>query len=285
MSPRHVHAIVVDVPDALEDTILGLLAGESLGAQVEPGAAGRRTIRVFVPRAPDRGSLERVLAEAGIEPLAARLSIEGVPDGRWVERYQAGLAPFPIGRRFHVDPRGRGERTPPPGRIALRLVPGRAFGTGEHLTTRLCVAALEDLVRAETSWLDLGCGTAILALVAAHCGARAVRAVDADPEAVAVARGVVRANGLTDRIVVEQATTSDGLGRTWDGVVANLDERTLLASASGISALVAPLGVLVCSGFLEADASRIVGALDVAGLGSCEIRSDGSWALAVARRS
>jgi ribosomal protein L11 methyltransferase len=283
--PGDVHAIVIDVPDEAEDAVLGVLAPGCLGARVEPGADGRRTIRVYRTARPDPESVAAALVGAGIEPGAAGLRIEVVPDGRWVERYQEALAPFPIGRRFEVDPGGAGSGALPPGRIALRLTPGRAFGTGEHPTTRLCVAALEDLVRPDTAWLDLGCGTAILALVAAHCGARVVQAVDVDPDAVAVAREVVRTNGLAGRIDVRRATPGDLPGAAWDGVVANLDERTLLVEAEAIVGLVAPGGVLACSGFLAPDAPAVADALRSAGLETCEVRTDSGWALAAGRRA
>src|SRR5213075_275452 len=93
------------------------------------------------------------------------------------------------------DARG-GEREP------IVLVPGMAFGTGEHETTRLCAAALERLVVPGSRWLDVGTGTGILAIVAARCGATKVVAVDNDPEAAHVALEVVRRNGLEDSIEV-----------------------------------------------------------------------------------
>jgi len=283
-APKEVPAIVVDVREAWEDLILGVLGADSLAVQIEPGTDGWRTLRVFVPRVLDRDSVERALASLGIEPGSHRVQIESVPDCRWVERYQQALASFSLGVRFHVDPGGGGETEVLAGRIVLRLAPGRAFGTGEHSTTRLCVAMLEDLVRPGEAWLDLGCGTAILALVAAHCGARVVRAVDADPDAVEVAREVVTANGFGDRVEVARAITSDGVGKKWDGVVANLDERTLVESAAALAALVAPGGALVCSGFLEPDARGVVAVLEAVGLAGREIRTEAEWAAVAARR-
>jgi ribosomal protein L11 methyltransferase len=75
---------------------------------------------------------------------------------------------------------------PPSGLAAVVIDPGRAFGTGAHATTLLC---LELLVREPPGpLLDLGCGSGVLALAGARLGHRPVLACDDDPEAVAVAR-------------------------------------------------------------------------------------------------
>jgi ribosomal protein L11 methyltransferase len=279
-----VHALVLEVDPIDEDTVLGLFARASLGAEVAEGAGGRSTVRVFVERAPDRAAVERALARAGIDPGRARIEVARVPDEPWVERYQRGLAPFACGRGFWVDPTGSEDGDPPAGRVRLRLEPGRAFGTGEHASTRLCVAALEDLVQPGERWLDLGCGTGILALVACHRGA-VVAAVDHDPEAVRVAREVVRANGLSTRIDVRHAPASDDADGSWHGIVANLDERTLVDLARSIARRVAPPGVFVGAGFLDSDVPAIESALTAAGLVPQEVRRDAGWAAVIAVRS
>ena len=119
-----------------------------------------------------------------------RLTITDVGDEGWVEAWQRSLAPIPLGTRFVVLPH---ENLPAPAsREPIRLIPGMAFGTGEHATTRLCAGVLEDLVVPGSRWLDLGCGTGILAIVAARLGASSVAALDLDPQAAQVAEEVVR---------------------------------------------------------------------------------------------
>jgi ribosomal protein L11 methyltransferase len=73
--------------------------------------------------------------------------------------------------------------------------PGRAFGTGAHPTTRLCVELL--LEQSRGSLLDLGCGSGVIAIAAARLGFGPVLAIDDDPVAVEVARENARANGVT----------------------------------------------------------------------------------------
>jgi ribosomal protein L11 methyltransferase len=94
---------------------------------------------------------------------------------------------------------------PPPGRAAVVIDPGRAFGTGAHPTTRLCAELLAELGRG--SLLDVGCGSGVLALVAGRLGFGPLLGVDVDPVAVEVAAANAAANGITLRARVVDATS------------------------------------------------------------------------------
>ncbi len=276
-------ALVLEVPTGLEEDLASDLGAASLGVEAAP-AAGRVRLRVFFPG--DGSAAERldeaavVLRDRGLDPAGCGLRVESVEDGRWVERYQAGLRPLPLGERFVVIPGGGvpadGSREP------IHLVPGRAFGTGEHATTRLCAAALERAVRSGDRWLDLGTGSGILAIVAARCGASRVLAVDDDPEAVDVARSVVEANGASDRVAVREGSADASAGSGFDGCVANIATPYFLSRAREVAAVLRPGGVLVCSGLLGEDAGDVTAALERAGFSMRERRDEGPWSLLVA---
>ena len=270
----------------LEEDLAAELGASSLGVEATP-AGGVVRLRVFFPCGGDaRGHLleaESALRDRGLDPAACGLGVEPVEDGRWVERYQAGLRPLPLGERFVVIPggdlRAEGSREP------IHLVPGRAFGTGEHPTTRLCAAALERLVRPGERWLDLGTGSGVLAIVAARCGAGHVEAVDDDPEAVEVARTVVEANGASEKVSVRLGSADALAGAGFDGCVANIATPYLLARAADVAAVLHPSGLLVCSGLLGEDAADVTAALGRAGFSVSERGDEGPWCLLVARRS
>jgi ribosomal protein L11 methyltransferase len=234
---------------------------------------------------------ERWLVEHGSSAAAARLGQEIVADGRWVERYQERLRPLALGRRFVVVPRATAPAAAPTdaaraldGREVVTLVPGRAFGTGEHATTRLAAARLEQVVARGSRWIDLGCGSAILAVVIARSGAASVLALDEDPEAVAAARETVLANAVADRVrLVTGRLAALGPSR-WDGIACNISGRFARDHAASLSRLVEPGGRLLVTGFLEEEASDVLAALAAARLSRVSLERLDGWQLADARR-
>ena len=137
----------------------------------------------------------RVVAEAarqaGIE--APAFSTETVADRDWVRASQAQFQPVEIGARLWI---GASWHAAPPGRLAVRIDPGLAFGTGSHATTRLALRYLEKELKGCERVLDFGCGSGILAIAAARLGAAHVSASDNDPQAIETTRANAQANGV-----------------------------------------------------------------------------------------
>jgi ribosomal protein L11 methyltransferase len=283
----------LELPAELADELVGRLAVGTLGAELEPSPGGRIRIAVFLrsPRRIDAAleSARGLLAELDLDSRRCRLRAEQVEDGRWVEKYQALLQPIPIGARFVVHasrPSASADSDAAlSGRQAILLAPGGAFGTGEHATTQLCVARLERWVGPGEHWVDLGCGTGILSIVAQRCGAEVVLAVDRDADAVAVARQVLRANELRSPIEVrrgsiEQAATD----QPWNGVVANIHAPFFIERSAEIAAVLEMGGLLVSSGFLREDLAEVARAAREAGLVELERDVLEPWAVWVGRR-
>ena len=105
-----------------------------------------------------------------------------VPDRDWVRQTQDAWPPMLVGERFFLVTPWRTEPTPP-GRIRLEINPGMQCGTGQHPCTRLCLEAMERVVRSGDSVLDVGSGSGILSIAAKLLGAGRVIACDLDPEA------------------------------------------------------------------------------------------------------
>ncbi|QJA06009.1 methyltransferase domain-containing protein [Thermosulfurimonas marina] len=137
----------------------------------------------------------------------------------------------------------------PPGEISLRA--NLSFGSGRHATTLLCLKALVRLAQELPLGrvFDLGCGSGILSLAAAHLGAERVLAADIDPRAVREARYNVALNALGERILVIRGSLSAARPASFDLVLANLTIGTILALAPEIPRLLRPGGLAILSGF------------------------------------
>jgi len=279
-------ALVLDVPSGLEEELCGRLAPFSLGVSVTPADLDRSRLTIYLNSAAEAAEASayahRVLAASGIDHRPGDVRVESIEDGRWAEQYQASLRPFALGRRFTVLPSGTG--VAPRGRVALSLVPGRAFGTGEHATTQLCAEAIESWVEPGSRWLDIGCGTGVLSIVAVHVGAGEVRAVDNDVEAVRVAEEVLLANAVRDRIDLRRGSLDAGSPGGWDGIVSNIQSSFFLAHAGRLAGLLARDGRLIASGFLLGDAAAIEAAFRDAGMTVEERLPRSPWAALIARR-
>ena len=187
-------------------------------------------------------------------------------DEAWASAWQQSFPAREIGQRLLVLPPWLCEAQPDtPDRTTVIIEPGRAFGTGHHGTTEGCLVLLEEAVAAApgAAALDIGTGTGILAIAALRLGARAVLAIDVDPDAVAAAQVNASRNdcrGLTVRLAEPQEITE-----RFPLVLANLLTHTHLALADHYARLVAPGGRLVLGGMLEDEDGRVTLALAGAG--------------------
>ena len=210
------------------------------------------------------------------------LTMEGVEDADWENNWKQFYKPMEIGERLIVIPDW--EEADPQGRVALRLNPGLTFGTGSHATTRLCLQALEKLVRPGMSVLDLGCGSGILSIAALLLGADRAYACDIDEKAVDVAYENAALNGVgKDRYTVRagDVLSDQGLRRDmgggWDIVVANIVADVIIALAPAALDLMKPGGVFLCSGIIDQRADEVRAALEAQGFTIREANASEGW--------
>jgi ribosomal protein L11 methyltransferase len=193
---------------------------------------------------------DRGVAEAAREAVQREFNAEisdatsrAVAEQDWVRLTQSQFAPVEITPEFWVVPSWH--TAPEQAATVLRLDPGLAFGTGTHPTTSMCLRWIA-MHPGQTSVLDYGCGSGILAIGAALCGAARVVAVDIDPSAVGASQANAQANGV--QITTGTPELAHG---TFSLVVANILATPLKVLAPLLCAHVAEGGRLLLAGILE----------------------------------
>ena len=192
------------------------------------------------------------------------LSREDLPDIDWVARSLEGLKPVRAGRFFVHGGHDRHRRRI--GDIAIEIEAGLAFGTGHHGTTAGCLEMIEKVVRRERpqNALDLGAGSAVLAIAIAKMAHIFVLATDIDSIATRVAAENARLNGVA--ALVHTATAPGfhhpvfGLAGPFDLIVANILARPLMQLAPQMARHVRSGGSLILSGILERQRDAVLAA-------------------------
>ena len=212
------------------------------------------------PGSSTQGDAEAALAEAG---LAAQVEVAECDDGAWQDRWKDYFRPRPIGR-FVIVPSWE-SYTASGDEVVLDLDPGRAFGTGGHASTRLCLVAISTLGRGQR-FLDVGCGSGVLAIACARLWPEATGlAIDVDPEAVEVTRENAERNGVAARLTASTAPLHRVQG-SFDLVLANIQAEVIEPLAEELARRVAPGGRLIASGILRGEADQVAARLVEQGL-------------------
>jgi ribosomal protein L11 methyltransferase len=234
---------------------------------VEEVAVGSEVIEYAVYGAPgELPALPELRAAAG--GAFVDVSTQEIADD-WAERWRTFHRPLRIGDRLTVRPPWE-----PPAEAGLDVVidPGQAFGTGSHATTRLC---LEMIVESPPAgrFADVGCGSGVLAIVAAKLGWDPVIALDYDAAALGATRGNAARNGVSLQ-VLDFDLRRDQVPAA-DLVAANVLGGPLRAWAASQRELPPSL---ILSGLLTAEADSVAAAFTARGLRERERRACGEWA-------
>ena len=167
-----------------------------------------------------------------------------VEDG-WEERWRTFHRPVEVGRLWIGPPWDE----PPPHLLAVVIDPGRAFGTGAHPTTQLCLQLLQDVEPG--SLLDVGCGSGVLSIAAALLGFAPVCAVDVEPAAVEATLANARHN---DALVDARLVGVDDVLPPATSAVANISLASVSVAAARLQAQ-----LLITSGYLLSDRPELAG--------------------------
>ncbi len=246
--------------------------------EIEDGS-GLWEVGGYFTEAPDETGLALLAAAFDAAPFA----VSKLPETDWVAKVRRELSPVVAGR-FFVHGSHDADKVPD-GATALLIEAAMAFGTGHHGTTLGCLNALEAIIgtgAAPRAVLDLGCGTAVLAMAAARVWPdAAVLASDIDAVAVEVAEANLAANGLTGAVTCIEAAGLDNpalaAAAPFDLVFANILKGPLIALAPDIAAATAAGGTVILSGILNEQADEVLAVYETDGCALAAREEIGDW--------
>jgi len=180
-----------------------------------------------------------------------KFNASSVSETDWVKLSQSQFKPICIKDRINIVPSWHKINNPK--LINIILDPGLAFGTGAHPTTHLCTEWLIDNVSKEKKVLDYGCGSGILAIAAYKLGAKVVKGVDIDPQAIIASKE----NGAINECNIDWLNTDKDFKFQADLLVANILSSALSVLAPLLASYCTPKGKIALSGILESQENQI----------------------------
>jgi ribosomal protein L11 methyltransferase len=280
-----VKLLKVLVPARMASSLTTLLSEVAAAAAVDTGAEpddqGRVWVTVYC--ADDQAAQMRKRCEPALTELARRLGVTPAPkfevgdvradwETSWTQllppaRLVPGLVLVAEGVDYEA---AAGERV-------LRLEPGLYFGFGEHPTTQLISEWVSDHCR-DKRVLDVGCGTGVLAFVAAFARAKAVVGIDIDAPSVQGAQRNAAKNGWQG-VCTFSADALQQVSGQFDVVLANIDAKTLTLLAPELCRVMAPGGQVALTGVLDEQAAAVRDAFAAAGTQVSVLASREGWVL------
>ena len=286
-TPDHFIETRVDIPSEQAELVCDFIVenitnGLVLEEEEDSGVTG---IIFYVP-SDHSEQVERLtdfiasLPGSGVKPKLQQREVKGQ---MWLEEYRQSIKPLRIGDDIVVRPTWVETQG---ATYEIVIEPKMAFGTGSHATTRSSMLAIRRHFQSGMTFLDMGCGSGILGILADKLGATYIKAVDYDPVSVE--------NSLENFQINEVTTKNDiALGsieqcdydQPYDFVCANIIRETILSMLDRLVKLTLPGGVLVLSGMLEKDTEEITPALQALGQEDFDIIHDEEWRTYVVQTS
>jgi ribosomal protein L11 methyltransferase len=204
-----------------------------------------------------------------------------IHDEDWMASWKKHYRPIPIGKRLLILPAWLDE--PEGQRIAVKIDPSMAFGTGTHPTTQLCMELLERTVQPGQPVIDVGCGSGILSIGAVKLGASLALAVDIDNAAIISTKENAEANGVLAKIETGIGSVAEICAGQFSLRQAPLVLANILAPViirlfdAGLADLAAPGGRMVLSGILADQAPGVIEAAEAKGLKKIDMLQIGDW--------
>jgi ribosomal protein L11 methyltransferase len=206
-----------------------------------------------------------------------RFSIRKIKNENWKTKFAKNFSIFALTKHFDVVPSWQLKQYKRTGRTAIIIDSINAFGTGLHETTSFMTQLIERMKGRFHTFLDIGTGTGLLAMVALKCGAQDILAIDLDPDAVVAAKQNFRMNGYDAAKIVKADIEKYKIKTKFDFVAANLITRDLIKFKEQILSLVTKGGYVAISGIMIENIPLIRKAFHIKKLRCIKIKKGEQW--------
>ncbi|MCB5222780.1 50S ribosomal protein L11 methyltransferase [Lactiplantibacillus pentosus] len=233
---------------------------------------------VFVPEIlPTIKQRVSQLSDFGLNPAPNEVSMTALSDEDWTTAWKKYYHPVRVTRYLTIVPSWEDYQPAQSGELVLRLDPGRAFGTGTHPTTKLCLQALETVINGGEHLIDVGTGSGVLSIAAKAMGVGAVEAYDLDDVAVASAQTNLDLNPVAKDVKVAANDLLAGIDTQADIIVANILAEIIIPLVPQARQNLKRGGYFITSGIIDDKFQTVLTALTDAGFQIAQHTQMGDW--------
>lgn len=233
---------------------------------------------VFVPEIlPTIKQRVSQLSNFGLNPAPNEVSMTALSDEDWTTAWKKYYHPVRVTRYLTIVPSWEDYQPAQSGELVLRLDPGRAFGTGTHPTTKLCLQALETVINGGEHLIDVGTGSGVLSIAAKAMGVGAVEAYDLDDVAVASAQTNLDLNPVAKDVKVAANDLLAGIDTQADIIVANILAEIIIPLVPQARQNLKRGGYFITSGIIDDKFQTVLTALTDAGFQIAQHTQMGDW--------
>lgn len=212
------------------------------------------------------------------------VTISEVNEEEWATAWKKYYKPVKISEKITITPTWEEYEPVSSDEIIIELDPGMAFGTGTHPTTVLSIQALEQYVEEGDIVYDVGSGSGVLTIAAAHLGAKYIKAFDLDEVAVKSTQINVKLNNAQDRVEAKQNNLLNEVEPGADLIVSNILAEIILEFIDDAYEKVKPGGYFITSGIIQGKKDVVKEALKSSGFEIVEVNAMEDWISIVARK-
>jgi ribosomal protein L11 methyltransferase len=271
--PKRYVLLTLSIPEEDMDLAMGVLCGYPL-LGVEQGLDACTVC--FEQNDWQQGYENSIVAElqqVGVAVELVTLSTE--EDQNWNAEWEASIDPVVVNERIIIVPEWRAEEFSYP--MTLVITPKMSFGTGHHATTRMMCRLMEVYAKPGDTWIDVGTGTGVLAIMAAKLGATSVYAFDNNEWSIVNSQENVARNAVEHIVRLEQVELQDVQLPRCNGLAANLYRHLVIPYAQAFIDAVEPGGIILVSGILKYDRDDVAAPFLEAGCTLVDELAETEW--------